>query len=250
MASPQHDGLPLMPFGVSPTDERLFPASLVLSGLVHLLVLVSLFYANIHYVKQTERNMEIIYQTQVKKAGTVKKMPRRGVKSLRGQAPQPEPHILAKKESLPLPSFQDFQKQPVRLDSLQQKATRMPVREGKRLVSIPLLDSGKISNPKYLNYHEQIRNKIRNRAYLYVDNPQFDVGEVYLTFVLQAGGGLKGIQIIDEKTDANDYLRRVGLRSVKESSPFPPFPEDLTYPELSFNVIISFKVSEESLLGR
>jgi len=106
------------------------------------------------------------------------------------------------------------------------------------------LKSEKITNPKYINYHEVIRSKIKNRAYFYVNDPQFESGEVYLTFVLNSDGHLSRIKIIDEKTRANSYLRSVGLRSIKESSPFPTFPSDLAYPELSFNVIISFEVGE------
>jgi len=34
------------------------------------------------------------------------------------------------------------------------------------------------------------------------------------------------------------------LRSIKDANPFPPFPKDLNYPELTFNVVISFEVNE------
>jgi outer membrane biosynthesis protein TonB len=115
----------------------------------------------------------------------------------------------------------------------------------KRHVSVPLLATRKITNPKYINYNDRIREKIRNRAYFYIDDPKFESGEVYLTFVLLADGSLKDLQIIGAKSRANDYLRGVGLRSIKESHPFPAFPGDLNYPELSFNVIISFEVSDK-----
>lgn len=115
----------------------------------------------------------------------------------------------------------------------------------KRHVSVPLLTTRKITNPKYINYNDRIREKIRNRAYFYIDDPEFESGEVYLTFVLLSDGSLKDLQVISAKSRANDYLRGVGLRSIKESHPFPAFPGDLNYPELSFNVIISFEVSDK-----
>jgi hypothetical protein len=37
----------------------------------------------------------------------------------------------------------------------------------------------------------------------------------------------------------------VGVKSVQEAGPFPPFPQDLNYPELTFNVSISFQYKEE-----
>lgn len=211
---------------------------------MHILGLASLFYANMDYSRRTEKNMEIIYQTQARQPKQIAKMTGAGVRSLQPKERRVDPKILAKKETLATPFLKSSEKKPVSLESKHKEFRRSPLHEGKRFVSIPLLDSGKISNPKYLNYHEHIRNKIRSRAYLYVNSPEFDVGEVYLTFVLLADGALKQIKIIEEKTDANSFLRTVGLRSVKESSPFPSFPEDLEYPELSFNVIISFKISE------
>jgi len=66
-------------------------------------------------------------------------------------------------------------------------------------------------------------------------------GRVYLTFVLSSGGMLKQLQIIDSKTSANEYLRNVALKSIKESSPFPPFPIGFDYPEFTFNLLISFQ---------
>ena len=62
--------------------------------------------------------------------------------------------------------------------------------------------------------------------------------------MLSSDGSLKEIKIINNKTVANDYLRNVGLRSIKESSPFPAFPFDLKYPELSFNIVISFEIHD------
>lgn len=114
--------------------------------------------------------------------------------------------------------------------------------ESDRRITVPLLKSEKITNPKYLSYNDTIRQKIRQRAFNYVEHPDFKAGEVYLTFILGREGNIKDIKIINDKTRANDYLRNVGLRSVKESSPFPVFPKDLNYAELTFNVVISFQV--------
>ena len=113
-----------------------------------------------------------------------------------------------------------------------------------RKITVPLLKSEKITNPKYLSYNETIRQKIRQRAYAYIDNPDFQSGEVYLSFIVDSTGTLKGINLNEQKSYANDYLKQVGERSIRESNPFPPFPTDLNYPELTFNVLISFEVGQ------
>jgi len=227
----------------SQPDDKIFRLSLVVSLLAHVIVLASLFYANIHYFKRFEKNMEIIYQAALKEAPPPKD-PARRVRSIRRPPEKIEPEILSHQEKIPLPRLKESRKKIKKVNPFLGKKELRSSSEGKRFVSVPMLNSTKISNPKYLNYHERIRSKIRDRAYVYVDSPEFETGEVYLTFVLLSDGALRDVKIHEDKTQANDYLKDVGLRSIRDSSPFPPFPEDLQYPELTFNVVISFKISE------
>jgi len=111
-------------------------------------------------------------------------------------------------------------------------------------VTVPLIKSEKISNPSFLQYQEKIRNKIRDRANSYVHNPQFSNGEVYLSFIITSQGNLRETRVIENKTKANNFLRSIALRSIKESHPYPAFPKDLDYAELPFNIVISFKVKK------
>ena len=46
---------------------------------------------------------------------------------------------------------------------------------------------------------EAISRNIKRRAYAYVNHPDFEAGEVYLTFVLGSGGDLRALKIIEEK---------------------------------------------------
>ena len=134
-----------------------------------------------------------------------------------------------------------IQKQPSPLLASAKPVSKIKTSLNKTEVSVPVLQSEVITNPKYFKYSDLIRDKIKQKAYHYIDHPQFADGEVSLTFSLSSSGILKQLRIVDGKTIANDYLRSVGLRSIKESSPFPSFPRDLPYPELSFNVVISFE---------
>lgn len=109
-------------------------------------------------------------------------------------------------------------------------------------VTIPVMRSEKINTPSYTTYYQVVRERIRDRAYS--NYTRLSSGEVYLTFIIRQDGSLVELQILSDKTTANDFLKQVGVRSVREASPFPPFPQDLNYPELTFNVSISFQYKE------
>ena len=110
----------------------------------------------------------------------------------------------------------------------------------KKKISLPPIQMAKINNPSYISYYQVVREKIRRSAYQnYTKN---ETGEVYISFIISSNGYLKDVHMIGEKTTANDYLKDVALRSVKDASPFPNFPGELDYPQLTFNIIISFEI--------
>ncbi|MFH0754701.1 MAG: hypothetical protein V2A70_09050 [Candidatus Omnitrophota bacterium] len=152
---------------------------------------------------------------------------------LTGQVPQPPTPDSLFKEPNVMDDARMFERKPERLKGV--KVTKE--------VSVPMLKSDKINTPSYITYYQIVRDRIRARAYSnYI---KLSVGEVFVTFVIKADGALSGLQILENKSSANDFLREVGLKSVQEGAPFPPFPKDLTYPELTFNVSISFQYREE-----
>ncbi|MBI3991252.1 MAG: TonB family protein [Candidatus Omnitrophica bacterium] len=110
----------------------------------------------------------------------------------------------------------------------------------KRKITLPPVDLDKINNPSYISYYQIVREKIRRSAYQnYISA---EVGEVFLSFLIFSDGSLKTVRLIEEKSSASAYLREVALKSIKEASPFPSFPKELDYPQLSFNVVISFEI--------
>jgi outer membrane biosynthesis protein TonB len=113
----------------------------------------------------------------------------------------------------------------------------------KKKVTLPKLELNiKIRNPSYNGYYELIREKIRHAAYQ--NYSQTETGEVYIAFVVGKDGNLKEVRYIEDKSTPSYFLKDISLRSIKEAGPFPPFPDDLDYPQLSFNVIISFQFDE------
>lgn len=111
----------------------------------------------------------------------------------------------------------------------------------KKKVTLPQLEMNfKIKSASYNGYYELIREKIRHAAYQ--NYAQTETGEVYIAFVIGSRGELKDVRYIEERSTPSYYLKEISLRSVREAGPFPPFPGDLDYPQLSFNVIISFQI--------
>src|SRR3989338_4764087 len=65
-------------------------------------------------------------------------------------------------------------------------------------------------------------------------------GDVYIRFVITSSGALKEVNIIDEKSSADGVLRAAAFAAVKNSAPFPEFPEKVRLPEIVFTCQITF----------
>lgn len=110
----------------------------------------------------------------------------------------------------------------------------------KKKITLPAIDTNRISNPSYISYYQIVREKIKRAAYQNYTGRE--IGEVVISFVISDDGYLKELRLIEDKSSPSTYLRDIALRSIKDASPFPNFPKDLTYPHLSFNLAITFEV--------
>lgn len=219
-------------------ENRIFTYTLIVSLLIHIGVLWNMSYAQMRLKAKTIKMIEVVYPgiKLEKKIPDTTPAPVKGMKVDLLQA--------AKASLQEQKSISSFMKDMSKLsdDFLHQgqKAKVVNQKPQKRKVSVPAVEVQQINNPVYINYYQIVRSRIRDRAY--ANYERFESGEVYLTFMLDSQGSLKRIKIIEERTRANQYLRQISMRSIEESNPFPPFPSDLQYPELSFNVIISYEV--------
>lgn len=225
-------------------EQRILAFSVGVSFFFHAGMLWSLWGAHLENKKKITPVIKVVYQTAKRVEPEKKAVPEKSSPRFQERPATLTPRVLATKSPVHSPALEQKAKVPAQLAKPQKSQAFIPAIGAKRHISIPVLQNEKISSPLYLNYHDRIRNRIKNRVYNYVDAPDFREGEVYLTFVLLANGALKDIKVIDSKTHANDFLRNAGLKSIRESSPFPPFPADLKYPELSFNVVISFQIDK------
>ena len=110
------------------------------------------------------------------------------------------------------------------------------------LVTYPEVSSPFAKNPAYMSYYDVIREKIKAVASL--NSPLMAEGEIYLTFILDSNGQLKSLKLIDEKSIPDQKLRQLAYNFVEQAAPFPPFPNELKHPQLSFTVIIEFRLSD------
>jgi outer membrane biosynthesis protein TonB len=233
-------------------EKRIFLAGIISSFLLHAAVIgfLSLPPAKKKLTGKTFKTIEVTYEKVVLPKQTKKETPVNNIKAVKdpGDEQAPKVKVLAKEDDT-LPTFgehiKDISKLKGKLRSSQKKAPTIATLDVGEKITLPPLSSEKITNPKYLTYNDDMRDtisrNIKRRAYTYVNHPDFQAGEVYLTFVLESNGNLQQVKIIDAKTSANAYLREVALRSIKESNPFPPFPEGFDYPEFTFNLLISFQ---------
>ncbi len=229
-------------------ENRIFYYAILCSLLIHAAILGFYPWRKSKAAKDVPTKMEVTYQKIVSKSEKQEPSAAKNIKVLKEKTEVKETVdiIPQRKDVSPMmrKNIKDMTKlkRPFKLEKKRMEKISRLSNRGK--IKIPLLRSEKITNIKYLTYNQNIREKIKQKAYEYIDHPDFKEGEVYLTFILEASGILKEVQIIEGKTTANAYLRKIGLRCIRESSPFPPFPRDLDYPELTFNVIISFEVQK------
>ena len=148
----------------------------------------------------------------------------------------------ARKIDGPMPLFKDAMDVASGFKAFERAPERVKGLKVTKEVSIPLLKSEKIDTPGYAMYTNIIRDRIRERAY--VNFVKYAGGDVYLTFIVKSDGTLTDVQVLQNRSQASEALCTSGMDSIREAAPFPPFPKELNYPELTFNIQISFQLHE------
>ncbi|MCM8797346.1 MAG: TonB C-terminal domain-containing protein [Candidatus Omnitrophica bacterium] len=110
----------------------------------------------------------------------------------------------------------------------------------KKKITLPLLDSDKISNSSYIHYYQVIREKIKRAAYQNYTGSE--TGEVVVSFTVSQDGYIKDMRIKEGGTLSSINLRQIATKSINEAAPFPVFPKGLNYSQLTFNVVITFEI--------
>jgi outer membrane biosynthesis protein TonB len=227
-------------------SNRFFYSAILISLALHLAVISFLSYEREKILPKRKKTAEITYQKIKVTQSKPKPIERKPIKiEQKEESVKKEVEVLAHKPMDFNPMQPDGVKAPSRLIKdldMEKKVMSGPENFMKeRKIEVPMLKIEKITNQKYLGYNDRLHQRIQQRANEIVENIKTHAGDVYLTFVLKSDGTLLQTKIIEERSNADNYLKQLSLRIINESGPFAPFPKDLTYPELTFNIIISFK---------
>ncbi len=234
-------------------ENRIFIYALIGSCLLHIALFINFVYIKIprvHYAKKND--LELIYQSVLidKKKEPVNPMKielthrqNKGIQESKLMRSSKELYKFDSK--VPGPLMKDIDRLSGRshLDLKQTQNIDSFYSPGK--ITISELKSEKINNPSYNKYFQDLSRRIEQQAHK-IYSLKSNYGEVHVAFVLSANGALKQVRLIGQKTSNNLYLQDIGVRSIKNASPFPSFPKELiNYPELPFNILISFKERTE-----
>ncbi len=219
--------------------DKVFQITLLISFLAHSAVLFASSGLPFHSLPRREAPVEITYvrnkAPEYKKASLPAKEDILKMTSRLAVKNMPPPFI--SKEEIMQNSASMLSR---KTDFVKPTVPKPDVTAVKKKINLPPVDLNKIDNPSYLSYYQIVREKIRRSAYQsYIKT---ETGEVYLTFLIARNGSLMDVRLNAERSSRSAYLKEVAARSVRTASPFPLFPKELDYPQLSFNVIISFEI--------
>lgn len=223
--------------------ERNFQIALVLSLIAHSVVLVN--YHSLDFLPLPKKSL-IMKITYIKNIPQLTEVKKQTLNKKFSALKLPQPSNSFEKESLLPPANKENllsitrQNLPRSQAAVKPAVIRPDIIPGKKKISLSRVESEKSHNQSYDTYYDFVREKIRRAAYQNYNRNE--TGEIYLAFIISSTGTLQDARIIEEKSSINNYLREVALRSIKDAAPFPSFPQELDYPQLSFNVIISFAV--------
>ncbi|MFA6383912.1 MAG: energy transducer TonB [Candidatus Omnitrophota bacterium] len=225
------------------TSEKFFQGALIISALAHI-SFIAVQLPSLDFLKnnKAKRDIKVVYIKNTAAAQFPKMNAMR--QQLKNRIPA---KITAENKNMlaPLQNRNNILKRnrqfaagdPALIKPFTLKPDIIPV---KKKISLPPVEMTKISNPSYINYYQLVREKIRRSAYQ--NYSRTETGEIFLSFVISQDGSLRDIRLVEDKSTPSYYLRDIAERSIRIAAPFPMFPKDLDYPQLSFNVIISFEI--------
>ena len=233
--------------------DRLFRNALVISLAIHVVILLQGSRLNflLPSRKEKTRNIEVHYVKTAKEMQKIlTKKPAEGG-SGRGLEPflkLPE-RVALKPAQLPpqvnkeeiFKNNKDWAPQKnISLNPVNPVFVKPEIAAVKTKITLALSEVDKSSSPSYVAHSQIVREKIKRS--LYQNYSRIETGQVYLSFVLSRDGYLRQVKLVEGKSSPNPYLREIAMRSIQDAAPFPNFPKELDYDQLSFNVVISFEM--------
>ncbi|MBU1933116.1 MAG: TonB family protein [Candidatus Omnitrophica bacterium] len=218
-------------------DNKTFQFALIASILFHSIFFLAAPHMPFTPSKRALKNIEITYY-EIKKPAAKKELANKKSEPLMKRLPD-----IKKEEILnppkPIAKKPDEVKQPVKpvaeLVEAKEKTFEKVVEEEK--------DDAKKAT--YISYYRAVREKIRQYADRnYPATRRLGRGEIFLSFVVASSGELLRVKVIEERSVVDRTLRDIAINSIREASPFPPFPKGMRQYQITFNIIISFELNK------
>lgn len=228
-----------------------FAFSFILSCIVHLSFFIfTMTQSPKSESKKPLKSLEVTYQKsiQVKKEEKKPEPPKNQLSTVKKVELPKQLKSISRGETQKLTfdkKLYDLNKIPKKMSIDKQIPAELKSIDMKRDITVSMFKSDKMMNPSYLKLRSSVRDMIHRRVMSFKDHPDLESGEVYLTFVVSSDGVLHGVKIKESRTRASTFLRELSMRCIREVAPFPPFPPELNFPELTFNVLITYSVDHQ-----
>ena len=219
--------------------DRTLRISLFISFFAHALLVIPISNINLLRQLQSPLPIEVTYHKIKNDSPNIQKdlLTKNNLGFKNSQLKTIPPFVLKREMSVP-----DFIKEDLlaNKESELKKTTLVKTDAVKKKVTVPVMESTNIKSPVYKSYSRSIRGKITYYAHKNYNGSE--EGFVYVTFVISADGQLKEVIILDEESRGSSFLKDIVVKSIKDASPYPPFPKDFGSPQISFKVIVSFEL--------
>ena len=240
-----------MNFEYAAEKDRKFLVALIFSVVIHIILLCNWpFYRNIFLEKIKPNDIEVTYikareepvarqpEARVRRSELLPELsaPQKLVSVEVPKPPQEKKSeaVMPKKEAAASPT----QKKAAAEQQVSKVVIKQPVVpkvEAKTSVDASLDAQGMRLIPP--SYSQVVRDRIIGN----LDTRRAGgEGDVYVRFVITSSGALKEVNIVNEKSTDDGVLREAAFTAVKNSAPFPVFPEKVEVPEIVFTCQITF----------
>jgi len=117
--------------------------------------------------------------------------------------------------------------------------------EDRKQVFVPTVENINLEDKEvkkiFFAYYDLIRERLKqNTIYPMKAKLKGKEGLTYLSFVLLRDGSVSEIVVLNSSGEL--MLDQAAMNSIRNSSPFPPFPKNLVEKEIKLNVPISFEL--------
>ncbi len=218
------------------TDNKTLQLALLISILAHAVFFLGI--PNMPFLP-SKRSLETLKITYYK----IKEMPEKKVAARKRAEP------IARK--LPEIKKEDMLK-PVKPAGRKRSNARTEARrivpgkkaEEKKFETVIKEEADEAKRATYISYYRAVRERIRQQADRnYPRRRGLGQGEVFLSFVVASSGELLQVGVVNERSTSTTVLRKIAIDSIRDSSPFPPFPKGMSQYQITFNVIIAFELN-------